>query len=336
MTAEVKKLIEQYLPESRVGRKSGRLYTDTSDFMRISYGDVIRLGSDDYLVHRDEVERSYGLEDPKYWVKRCTHLQSGEKKILKLVFHESFPLSIGSFEIQCYRSPIKEARILNLVRGDIRFMQGHSFKDTRGNVVRVIDVIHGGRLDEVVDKIPVGHEEYFFQHFPGILEKFIDSCRAIKLLHDNWEKHGDIRRDHLWVESGTGNYRWIDFDYTFDFNENPFGLDLFGLGAYLLFLTGKTYYTPTEITELGVAQSRLEKLAETDFLLLFKNRIANLRAIFPYVPKELNRVLLHFSSGAEVFYESVDEFLSDLEPCLGILAPRGDAGHGREPQEADP
>lgn len=294
--------------------------------MRIGYGDVIDLGEDQYLVLKDELERSYGLEDPKYWVKRCIHLQSGERKILKLVFHESFPVTIGSYEITCFRSPMKEARILKLTTGDFRFMQGVSVNDAKGNVVRVLDVIRGRRLDEVVDRLDADHFSYFSRHLPDIMEKYIGSCEAIGFLHSNWEKHGDIRRDHLWVESGTGDYRWIDFDYTYDFNENPFGLDLFGLGSYLIFLVGKTFYNLQELRLHGFEQHVLDQLHENDFALLFKNRVANLRKLFPYIPEELNRVLLHFSAGTEVFYESVGEFLDELRPCLGLIKQAARAG----------
>ncbi|MGQ9744603.1 MAG: hypothetical protein ACUVQV_01125 [Dissulfurimicrobium sp.] len=79
----------------------------------------------------------------------------------------------------------------------------------------------------------------FFELFPEIFEKFMGACEAIAFLHSKGEKHGDIRRDHLWLEGGTGRYRWIDFDYTYDFQENPFGLDLFGLGSIFIFLVGK-------------------------------------------------------------------------------------------------
>ena len=60
---EVKELINQLQPDTYIGRY-GKIYTDTSDFMRISYGDIIKIGGKHYLVLRDEVERSFGLEDP--------------------------------------------------------------------------------------------------------------------------------------------------------------------------------------------------------------------------------------------------------------------------------
>lgn len=101
--AQVRDLLQTYCPQFASSR-CGRLVTDTTEFTRIGYGDIIRLQDDHYFAYRDEAERRFGLEDPKYWVKRCRHLESGDNKILKLVFHERFPLRIGQLEIQCHRS----------------------------------------------------------------------------------------------------------------------------------------------------------------------------------------------------------------------------------------
>jgi hypothetical protein len=46
--------------------------------------------------------------------------------------------------------------------------------------------------------------------------------------------------------------------------------------------------------------------------IVFKNRIANLKKIYPYIPESLNRVLMHFSKGANWFYENTDQLLDDL------------------------
>jgi len=319
MPLSVKSLIERLQPEITMS-SYGVVHTDTSDFVRISYGDVIAIGGLHYLVLRDEVERSFGVEDPKYWVKRCTVLENGERRIVKLVFHESFFTELGALSIRCYRSPEKEARILDLTRGDPRFMQGFSLRDTTGNNVRVIDVISGKPLAVVVDEMPLDHKTYFFEAFPGILEKFIEACEAIGFLHAHGEKHGDIRRDHLWLERGTGRYRWIDFDYTFDFQENPFGLDVLGLGGLLAFLVGKGFYGPREIVRMKDLPETATSLQPEDFSLVFRGRLMNLRKVFSCVPEGLNRVLLHFSQGTEVFYETVDEFLHELRPCLKELA----------------
>ncbi len=60
-------------------------------------------------------------------------------------------------------------------------------------------------------------------------------------------------------------------------------------------------------------------IREEDCALFFRHRIVNLRKLFPYVPEELNRVLMHYSAASEVYYETVSELLHDLKPCLDRL-----------------
>ncbi|MDD4649946.1 MAG: serine/threonine protein kinase [Desulfoplanes sp.] len=317
MSSIVKNLVQKMHPHASLGR-FGDLYTDTTEFMRIDHGDVIHVGGLHYLVLRNEKESSFGVEDPKYWVKRCRELETGERKILKLVFYEKFPITLGSVEVVAYRSPRKEARILDLVRGDCRFMQGFSVDDSAGNNVRILSVVRGKRLAEVVDAIDVDHRTYFFDFFPGMLEKFVVACEAIRFLHAHGENHGDIRLDHLFMEYSTGNYVWIDFDYTYDFHENPFGVDLFGLGNMLLFLVGKRFYTPQNLAQ-WIDDQHIGGLVYDDFSLLFKSRLVNIAKMYPYIPKELTMVLMHFSLGAQIFYTHVDDFLADLNRCIKVL-----------------
>lgn len=316
MPEDVRSLVQHYMPDFPL-KRCGKIYTDTTQFMDINHGDLISLGGLHYMVLKDEAERRFGIEDPKYWVKRCRVLENGERKILKLVFHERFPMQVGPFTIECFRSPRKEARILELVKSDHRFMQGITVKDDKDNPVRVLDIIQGKRLDMAIHALKMDHETYFHERFPEILKKYVDSCRAIGHLHINGEKHGDVRRDHLWVEYGTNDYRWIDFDYSFNFHENPFGLDIFGLGNILVFLTGKTNITSTYARE-NFDQDILNTITDNDYSIIIGNRIVNLKKLFPYIPEELNRVLLHFSVGARVFYDSVDELLEELAPCIDL------------------
>jgi hypothetical protein len=57
-------------------------------------------------------------------------------------------------------------------------------------------------------------------------------------------------------------------------------------------------------------------LTPSDFSLLAQNRIVNLQKLFPFIPDALNNILLHFSAGAEVFYETVEELYADFEAAL--------------------
>lgn len=316
MSHDARELIARYCPDFPRAR-CGRIYTDTSQFMDIHHGDLIDLGGLHYLVLRDEAERRFGMEDPKFWVKRCRVLETGERKILKLVFYEDFMTNIGGMSVRCFRSPQKESRILDLVRGDMRFMQGFTVLDEVENPVRVLDIVQGRRVDLVVDAIAAEHPAYFRDHFPAILGKYIEACEAIALLHRGREKHGDVRRDHLYQEFDSKKFCWIDFDYTFEFHENPFGLDLFGLGNILIFLVGKGCHTMQALTERGLVREL--RLTPEDFALVLPNRLVNLRKLFPYIPEALHHVLMRFAAGTEVFYDSVEELLDDLRPCLAEM-----------------
>ena len=92
--------VQRVLPSLSL-RDQGQVYADTSEFMSISYGDVIALDGRHFVVIRDEAERRFGMEDPKFWVKRCRDLDTDELCILKLVFHEQFDQHIGSIFILC-------------------------------------------------------------------------------------------------------------------------------------------------------------------------------------------------------------------------------------------
>ncbi len=314
MDRDLRDLVRYHLPKFPT-RRIRRLVTDTTDFTSIDYGDVIFVGDKHYMVLRDEAERRFGIEDFKFWVKRCKCLETGQSAILKLVFHEEFTQQIGPMSIRSFRSEVKEARILDLVKDDPRFMHGFSVKDEVGNLVRVLEIVRGKQLDTAIDNLPGDHREYFDTGLHRMLDLFITGCEAIDFLHQNGERHGDIRRDHLWLESGTGTVRWIDFDYAYEASANPFALDLFGLGNALLFVVGKQVFTPI----LFEGMSGVDAITTDDFSLIFKNRLVNLRRLFPYIPKKLNSVLMHFAAGAEVHYESVSEFLDDLRPCLNDL-----------------
>ena len=89
-----------------------------------------------------------------------------------------------------------------------------------------------------------------------------------------------------------------------------FGYDLFGLGNILIFLVGGGDVTVQQLHNLE--SPRLEKLSEDDMNIIFNNRVANLQKIYPYVPDSLNYILLHFSIGANLYYENTRQLLEDL------------------------
>lgn len=295
-------------------RRQPKLYADTSDFTSIDYGDVLHVDNRYFLVVGYTREGRFGIdEQPKQWVPKVYDLESGERKIIKLVFHETFKLQLGGLRVTCYRSPEKEGRVLDLVNGNHRYMQGYSALDEAGNLVRILDIIRGKRLDTVINMMDYPHLSYIEDHVEDILRKFLISVEAIAYLHAYGFKHGDIRRDHVYVDSETGAYRWIDFDYDFYLPERPFALDLIGLGNILLYILGKRNFRPVDVLEHpDMGEKILESLHVNDLSLLAGDRIFNLKKLYPYIPDCFNDILLHFHAGTSVMYDSVGEFYEDL------------------------
>ena len=295
-----------------------KILADTSDFFRMGYNDVVVLGERVFWIKGYEKEGRFGLDDePKYWVRRAIDLADGATRILKLVFHEQFDTRIEEVVITCFRSPEKEARILDLVRNHPNFMHGTWRQDTAGNIVRILEYIQGRRYDEIISEYGADHEEYFHLFFPQVLTEYIELVRAIKFLHDHGEKHGDIRRDHIIHDRERGVNRWIDFDYTYQHRESMFGFDLQGLGNILIFLAGRG---DVLVPDLYREQRALfDTLWGEDLNISYKNRVANLKKIYPYIPDALNRVLLHFSRGAALYYETTDQMLEELAAAQAAL-----------------
>ena len=296
---------------SLADRRQYRCHTDATDFYRVEYGDVLVLDSHAYLILNNTKEGRFGLEDQeKFWVKRAIDLADGRRKIIKLVFHERFRACIGDIAFDCFRSPRKEARILKKVADHPHFMHGAAVEDSQGNIIRVLDFIYGPSLHDAIASINQAHERYFYDSFPRIFKCFVACVEAIAFLHHEGEKHGDIRRDHIIIDRESGLYRWIDFDFNYRHRENIFGYDLFGLGNVLMFLAGKGDVLLPDLIRMSHPFSGT--LRPQDFNIVFHHRLANLKKIYPYIPESLNRIMLHFSMGANWFYEHVDQFLEDL------------------------
>ena len=308
--AQLKELIAEKLGPRFVPQRF-KIITDTSDFFRVDYNDVCVLGEIPYLMLNYTREGRFGLDDePKYWVRKAVDLLNGSRKIIKLVFHEEIEARIGDIVFMCVRSPGKEAEILKLVRGHANFMQGTAVLDEAGNIIRILDNIRGKQLDDLVYRFNEDHEEYFFQHLPGLLKTFVGLVKAIGFLHDHGQKHGDIRRDHILHDRKNNCYRWIDFDYDYMHMASMFGYDLFGLGNILIFLVGGGDLTIQQLT--AEKAPALQNLTADDMNIIFNNRVANIKKIYPYVPDALNYILLHFSNGANLYYENTVQLLEDL------------------------
>ena len=295
-----------------------RLITDTTEFFDVKRGDVLMVGGESYLIRGHAREGRFGLDDEiKPWVKTGVDLGTGRKAIIKLVFYEKFDIKVGKVSYTCYRSPKKEARIIELVKGRRHFMQGRTFIDEAGNHVRVLDVLPGPSLtDQMGDLEGMDHERYAAEHLPALLADYIEVVEAIGFLHKNGEKHGDVRHDHL-MRDAEGRLAWIDFDYNYLHGENIASFDLVGLGNVLAYVVGGGQVTLRRVKKENPAA--IDHLDTGDLNLIFKNRVMNLGKVYDHLPRSLNYVLMHFCAGAELFYEDVPEMAADLRAALDDL-----------------
>ncbi len=294
-----------------------QVITDTTEFMNINRGNILDLNGRHYLITGYIYEARFGLNDePKYWVKKAIDLEKGSQQIVKLSHREEFVIHIGRLRIRCYRNPHKEARVLELVRGNPHFMQGYALFDERGNEVRVVDIIRGKSIYDLILSSRKTHEEYFFTEFPHILKKLRLCFHSLELLHENHLCHGDIRNDHILVDQETGCYRWIDFDLTQDFSD----LDIWSIGNILQFCAGMGMKTFREVLmDESYPQRVRESLCAADASAFYEHRIMNLQKVFPYIPDRLNDILMHFSVNTNIFYTSMSEIVEDIDRVLDDL-----------------
>jgi hypothetical protein len=315
--AELKDRIESV--SGRQVRGPVTITEDTTDYMGIAAGTILRLDGNDFFVTGEAKEGRFGIvEQPKFWVKYAYDLSDGSRKLLKLVFHEQFTTVLGVFAVRCTRSPDKESRVLELTNGDDRFMQGRSVKDKVGNNVRILDRIAGPSLYNHVATLEQPHEEYFFETLPGILRKLVGCIEAMDFLHKSGQQHGDIRNDHILIEIDTGKYRWIDFDFTINYSD----YDVWSMGNILTYVVGKGIRTCQQAIQMIAGQKKAGvQIGPDDSLLFFQYRLANLRKIYPYVPADMNEMLMRFSAGATDFYEDFGSMARDLKSLIRQKTP---------------
>jgi serine/threonine protein kinase len=298
-----------------------KILTDTSDWSRIQRGDIMRLGGCDFLIKGNQHETRFGIGDqPKYWVFNAINMDTGGQKIIKTVFHEDFFVHIGVFKIHCYRSTEKESFVLNIVKGDDRFMQGYTEMDDMENRVRIIDFIRGMNFFNYIYEIAKPHEQYYFEDLPGILRNLMGCIEAIGFLHSHGTCHGDIRNDHIIIESKTGRYRWIDFDL----NQHVSDFDTWSIGNIINYAVAKGIASFQQILRKNDFPSEVRNsLTPEDASAFFEYRIMNLRKLYPYISDRLSDILLHFTVRPKVFYADMNELIEDFEEMLATDFPSG-------------
>ncbi len=285
------------------------IFEDTSNFMSINAGDILRLSGNDYFVTGYAREGRFGIdEQPKFWVRPSIDLTTGAKKIIKMVYHETFNSRIGETVFRCLRSAEKEAAVLREMHRHPNFMHGQSVNDAAGNIVRIIDFIPGPSLYAYLRDKKMSHEEYHDRELSKVMQLFIKCIEAIAHLHKQGLHHGDIRADHIIINSETETYIWIDFDY-----EVCNLYDVFCLGNVLQQVVGKGRHSLYDIRLRPSDYPNFNNtLSSSDMSLMLRHRVANLRKLYPYISEELNEILMRFSVGATNFYKNVESLLEDL------------------------
>jgi len=305
-------LLKQRIAEVAKRSVNGRIqvFEDTSPFMSIDPGSVLRVAGNDYFVMGYAREGRFGLdEEPKYWVKRTIDLTTGERKIIKLVFRETFDSRVGTTVFRCARSLEKESAILAKMRGHPHFMQGESAFDLAGNLVLIIDFIPGPSLYDHLRQLPMPHATYYREVLPKLMQSLIGCMDAISQMHSHGLHHGDIRADHIILKNRSDAFVWIDFDYE---TSQP-NYDLLCLGNVLNQIVGKGRHS---IYDLRLRPEEYPdfhgSLTLDDMSQMFQHRVANLRKLFPYISADLNAILMRFSFGSRNPYPDVDTLVADL------------------------
>ncbi len=311
-------LIQRILAVSnRPLRGIPEIFEDTSAFMSINEGSVLRLGGNDYLVLGTAREGRFGIdEQPKFWVKSAIDLFTGRRKIIKLVFQETFNSRIGPDSFRCARNPEKEAAVLRQMKGHPNFVQGVAVHDTAGNMVRIIDYVTGPSLYNYLRRLDLPHALYYREMLGRIMEAVIGCIEGIAELHGHGLHHGDIRADHILLNSETDTYQWFDFDY----DAGHADYDLFCLGNVLFQVVGKSRHSLYDISERPQDfPDYAGDLTPEDMSFMFRHRVANLRKLFPHISPALNEILMRFSAGSNDHYKDIADLLQDLRdlfpPC---------------------
>lgn len=291
-----------------------RIVTDTSEWMSIHRGHIIRVEGKDFIVRGNMREPRFGIDDqPKYWVFSAIELETGQEKIIKTVFKEEFTVHIGIFKIRCYRSPDKESDVLMICKGDTRFMQGYTCFDEKENNIRIIDYIRGKKFFHYIPSIDKAHEQYFYEDLPIILWKLYESIIAISHLHKLNLCHGDIRNDHIIIDVETDKYRWIDFDLKQDVTD----FDLWSIGNIISYAVAKGIKTFKSVLKSNEFSEKIKcSLSSEDSSAFYEYRIMNHKKLFPYIPENLSNILQHFTIKPKAYYSNIDEFTKDYHKML--------------------
>ena len=287
-------MIRRWVPRERVPKRVR--VKDTADFFRVDYDDVVVLEGIPYFVRNNEREGRFGLDDEqKFWVKRAGNLLTGELKVLKWVFRERFEAKIGNLVFECVRSPQKEARILELVRGRPEFMQGTTVLDSAGQPAP-----HPGlhpRQDALPDRARTwaGPRGFLLQPLPHRCSTSISGSSRPSVFFTRTTRStatsGATTSSRTRRRAGTAGSISTSTIATAR-AASPTTSSASGTSSSSSPAAATSPRTGCSLDKPDI----LDRLTEDDVNIVFHNRVNNLKKIYPYIPEKLNRVLMHFSA----------------------------------------
>ena len=145
-----------------------------------------------------------------------------------------------------------------------------------------------------------------------------DALDAMAWLNRQGERHGDIRNDHLIVDPDTGRLGWIDFDLSVAASD----IDVHCAGNVLLFVVAQGIVTFADARRL-LPPAAPDPFEPADAALVFSNRVANLRKLYPYLPEGLNELLMRYSVDAPEPFATMDEVVAALDGSSAGCRRRG-------------
>ncbi len=219
-------------------RRRPRVYTDTTDFTAIDYGDVLLVEDRYFLVTAYTKEGRFGVDEQvKQWVPKVRISPAARRISSNWCFTRPLT-SAWRHTIPATAARKKEARILEIVRGRPHFMQGELLLDEAGNLVGDrAGTVTAGQGHPAQPAVP---RRVFFHRTPGRSRPLPAGHGCGRLSpRTGIPARRHPARHHVFVERTTGELYWIDFDYDFHLPERPFALDLFELGNILTYLVGR-------------------------------------------------------------------------------------------------
>lgn len=275
-------------------RRQPRIFADTSDFTNIDYGDIIHVDNRYLLVVGYTREGRFGIDDqPKQWVPRVYDLESGAHHIVKLVFYETYAIKLGELQVTCYRSPEKEAKVIELTQDNPAFMQGYAALDEANNLVRILDVVNGKRtgiqLLNVLKKRPkvvltTAYDQYALKAFdlevadyllkPISFERFVQSVEKVYTQIHKPSIAADNSQTLLIPEPSRPSYMFVKTEYRMQRINFDDILYIEGLKEYLVIHLPKC-----KVLTLQNFKRMEEMLPESNFTRVHKSYIVALDKI---------------------------------------------------------